>query len=129
MNVSVQRLREMPMPDFSRVYRRAEPVLLFFILLMVWIYGPGYLRFADGTAGAVDQSILLLILLSIMVFLFVLGLCWWLMLRFTQMVGLPSINNLVSKFYFLELWQQYAFYWLSFALLVLGSLMAIMAIC
>jgi len=119
----------MPMPKISHTLKRLEPYLLFSAFSALWIYAPAYLRAADDTVGMIDQSILLLVLLSIMIFLIVLSLCWWLMQHFLQLVGLPSINNMVSHFNLLELWQKFILYTVLFWSLVWGFVLTILAIC
>jgi len=119
----------MPKIYMATVLKKIEPLVLFLLLLLGWSYGPGWLRLVDETVGNVDQSIWLLILLSLMTFLLISSLCWWLLQRFWLLAGLPSFVLMVSQFKTLQLWQQLSFYWLSFATLLLAALGSLMAIC
>ncbi|WP_074605423.1 hypothetical protein [Pedobacter steynii] len=112
-----------------RPFRWAEPIAIFLILLLIWILSPVLLRFADETAGSIDQSIWLLIVLSLMSFLLITGLSWWILQRFWLMSGLPSILSMVSQFNTLLLWQQICFFWASFALLLMSSTGVLIALC
>ena len=114
--------------DALSVYR-LTPALLFIFLLLTWFFLPGLLRQLDETAGSVDQSIWLLVLLSLIGFLLICGLCWWLLRYFWMVLELPSIKKMVSQFKFLPLWQQLSFYYASFALLLLAAMGCLIAIC
>jgi len=103
--------------------------LFFLFLLVLWCFAPPWLRLFDETAGSIDQSIWLLILLSLISFLLIVSLCWWLLQRFWETAGLPSFSKMVSQFNTLLLWQQLSFYWLSFALLLLVASVCLNAIC
>ncbi|EDM38896.1 hypothetical protein PBAL39_22525 [Pedobacter sp. BAL39] len=129
MNTKKLGFKEFPTPNFPELLTKAEPLLLFLILLLLWCCAPGFLRKADVAAGSIDQSIWLLILLSIMAFLLILGLCWWIFQRFVLAVALPSVEYMVSQFNLLKTWQQYVFYFASFSLLLLSSLLCLIAIC
>jgi hypothetical protein len=113
----------------ATVLKKAEPLLLFLIFLTVWAFAPGWLRMADETVGNVDQSIWLLVLLSLICFLLIFALCWWLVQRFWVLAGLPPFLLMVSQFNTLQLWQQLSFYWLSFVTLLLAAMGSLMAIC
>ena len=106
-----------------------KPLLALFFLLICWFTGPLVLRNIDGTAGSVDQGIWLLVILSLISFMLVAGLCWWLLQRFWLMAGLPAFSLMVSQFKTLPLWQQLGFYWASFALLLLAASICLSAIC
>jgi hypothetical protein len=104
-------------------------VVVFFLLLVLWFYGPLLLHRIDGTAGSVDQGIWLLIILSLISFMLITALCWWLLQRFWLMTGLPPLRKLVLRFNTLLLWQQLGFYWLSFVSLLLAAMASLIAIC
>ncbi len=106
-----------------------EGHLIFGSLLLLWLLMPRLISQFDPRAGAVDPSIWLLILLSLLAFLLLAALCWWLLYGFWLRLGLPGMDMMVLQFNSLELWQQLGFYWLSFALLLLGSTLCLMAIC
>lgn len=112
-----------------RPFKWAEPIAIFFILLSIWTFSPVLLRFADDTVGNIDQSIWLLIVLSLMSFLLITGLSWWILQRFWFMSGLPSILSMVSQFNTLLLWQQISFFLASFALLLMSSTGVLIALC
>lgn len=112
-----------------RPFRWAEPITIFLILLTIWTLSPALLRFADQTAGSIDQSVWLLIVLSLMSFLLTTGLSWWILQRFWLISGLPSISSMVLQFNTLLLWQQICFFLASFALLLMSSTGALIALC
>jgi hypothetical protein len=102
---------------------------VFLLLLATWFFAPGWLRQVDGTVGSIDQSIWLLVVLSLISFMLITALCWWLLKRFWLVSGLPPIGTMVSQFNTLKLWQQLGLYLLSFALLLLAALGSLVAIC
>jgi len=116
-------------PNEPYQFKFPEPVLLFVVLLLLWTTAPVLLQRIDKTAGSVDQSIWLLVLLSMISFLLLVALSWWLLHHFWTMLGLPQLNYLISQFKSLELWQQLSFLWGSFALLLLAAMGCLMAIC
>lgn len=108
---------------------RWERELLFLILLLLWYFVPSWLHLVDETVGSVDQSIWLLILLSLISFLLLSALVWWLLKKSWARLKLPSIGLMVSHFNNLTPWQQLSFYWASYALLLLAALGCMIAIC
>ena len=80
-------------------------------------------------SGSLDQNIWLLIILSMICFLTITGLCWWLLQRFWQSLGLPAFSKLVSQFNSLESWQQLGLYLFCFALLLFTAIGSLVAIC
>lgn len=110
-------------------YKPSVPVLLFILLLLMWFFLPGLLHQIDETAGNVDQSIWLLVVLSLIGFLLICGLCWQLLQHVWMAMELPPIELMVSQFNLLPLWQQLSFYYASFALLLLAALGCMNAIC
>ncbi|WP_316839126.1 hypothetical protein [Pedobacter gandavensis] len=106
-----------------------QPLLVLFSLILLWIFAPSMIRLVDDTAGSIDQSIWLLVLLSLICFMLLSGLCWWMLQRFWLLQGLPSLPIMVSQFYTLSIWQQICLLWASFALLILASLATLFALC
>jgi hypothetical protein len=123
----------MPLSDPSKKGRnnRKSPlmnVLLLMILLLVWSVGPRLLQGFDATAGSVDQSIWLLVVLGLISFLIIINLSWWLFKYSWQQVGFPSIYSIVSLFDLLSPWQQLSFLLGSFALVLLAALGSLNAV-
>ena len=117
---------------FSRIktfIQSLDTFAVFMLLLATWFFAPGWLRQVDGTVGSVDQSIWLLVVLSLISFMLITALCWWLLKRFWLVSGLPPIGTMVLQFNTLQLWQQLGLYLLSFALLLLAALGSLVAIC
>jgi len=83
----------------------------------------------DAQAGFIDQNILLLVVLSVIAFLVLVGLCWWILDRFWRGIGLPGVGLMVLQFRDLELWVQLSFYLGSFALLLFAAVGCLTAIC
>jgi len=104
-------------------------VMLFVILTLLWPLAQETVLSLDPTSGYVDRSILILILLALICFLGMIGLCRWLLRRFWIALGLPGLGNMVLQFNELLLWQQLGFYFASFALLLLASVGCLIAIC
>ncbi|WP_316819812.1 hypothetical protein [Pedobacter gandavensis] len=111
------------------VFQWEEPVKVLLLLFCLWTVGPIVLRSIDGTAGNIDQSIWLLILLSLIGFLLITGLCWWLLKQAWASLGLPDILFMVSQFKTLLLWQQVRFFLASFGLLLLAAIGCLSAVC
>ncbi|WP_316817982.1 hypothetical protein [Pedobacter nyackensis] len=97
-------------------------VLLLGLLLLLWPVVQRLVINGDPTIGVIDPNIWLLLLLSLISFLLITGLCWWLLQRLWTSLGLPVLGNMVSQFKTLESWQQLSFFWASFALLLLTVL-------
>ncbi|WEK21635.1 MAG: hypothetical protein P0Y49_10855 [Candidatus Pedobacter colombiensis] len=108
--------------------RNYTPYLLFGLCLLLWPLLQWLVMSSDPTIGFIDPNIWLLILLSLISFLMVIGLCWWLLQRFWMRLGLPLLSDMVLQFKKLELWQQLGFYWASFALLLLAAIGVLTAI-
>ncbi|WP_442591914.1 hypothetical protein ACSBL2_11870 [Pedobacter sp. AW31-3R] len=124
-NLPDERVRREDTP----IFKPSVPVLLFIFLLLTWCFLPQWLHRIDETAGNIDQSIWLLILLSLITFLLICGLCWWLMQQFWLVLQLPPIEMMVSQFKVLPIWQQLSFYYASFALFLAAALGCLIAIC
>lgn len=102
--------------------------LLLLILILLWPIGQGLIMAADPTIGFIDPNIWLLLLLSLIAFLLITRLCWWLMQSFWRSLGLPELGNLVLQFKELTVWQRIGFYWASFGLLLLAAVGVLTAI-
>lgn len=109
--------------------KRAEPVLLFVILLLLWFVIHQWLYSIDKQAGSLDPNISLLIILSLITFFIICSLCWWLLQHFWTVTGLPELKHMVSQFKILAPWQQLGLYWLSFVSVLLAALGCLIAIC
>lgn len=108
--------------------KKLEPYLVALIMLLLWFTAPKLMMLGDGTMGQIDQSIWLLVLLALISFLLMLGLCWWLLQRFWTVMSLPDLGIMVLQFNSLQLWQQLSFWLASFALLLLAAVGALVAI-
>lgn len=95
--------------------------LIGLIMVLAWFTLPKLIAGSDATAGYIDQSIWLLVLLSLMSFLLTVALCWWLLQRFWLSIGLPGLNSMVLNFQDLRLWEQLGFYFACFAVLLLAA--------
>ncbi|MGY0036429.1 hypothetical protein [Pedobacter sp. NJ-S-72] len=128
MNIQIIKLPAIPVYA-GLIFKGLKPHLLFLFLIFMWCLAPPWLRIFDETAGNIDQSIWLLVLLSLISFLLVAGLCWWLLQRVWQIIGLPLLSDMVSQFKTLTSWQQLSFYWASFVSLLLAASVCLTAIC
>lgn len=120
---------EMPGLSMSSKFIEWEPLLLWSLLLLIWFVTPGWLRYIDPTIAVPDNGIWLLIILSLIAFLILLGLCLWLLHLFLVKTGLPALSTMVSQFKTLMLWQQLGFYFACLALLLLAASTCLVAIC
>ncbi len=132
----VIRAKVVRLPDTTIKQNKSVPgknrwqlIWLLLILLSIWSLAPFALHKIDQTAAGIDQTIWLLIILSLIAFLLVTALCWWLLERFWLMAGLPQFSTLVSQFYTLSPWQQLVFYLSSFALLLVAASVCLAGIC
>lgn len=108
--------------------QHVKKYLLFSLLILIWFTGPKLIQLGDSTAGSIDPSIWLLILLALISFLMLLALCWWLLMQFWKTLGLPALGLMVSQFKFLESWKQLGFYFACFALLLLAGVACLAAV-
>lgn len=108
--------------------RNIESYLLGIILLLICYTLPKIFAQMDSTIGTVDPSIWMLIVLSLLSFLMVVGMSWWLLHWSWCALGLPKVKIMVLQFRDLELWQQLGFYLSCFALLVLAGVGALVAV-
>ncbi|WP_316811438.1 hypothetical protein [Pedobacter heparinus] len=102
--------------------------LLVGLFLLLWPMLQRWLIGSDPTIGYIDPNIWLLILLSLICFLIVTGLCWWLLQRFWMSLGLPALGNMVVQFKKMESWKQLGFYWASFGLLLWAAVGVLAAV-
>ena len=102
---------------------------LFCLLLLLWLAGTTAFQ-NDPMAAPMDtRNLYLLIVLSLLCFLGLLGLCWWLLEMFWSRLRLPNIYRLIIHFKTLPPWLQLGFAWASFALLLLAAIGCLIAIC
>lgn len=111
------------------VFRWEEPAGVLLVLMILWTFGPIVLRGMDDTTGSIDQSIWLLVLLSLISFLLITGLCWWILNQAWAAIALPPISIMVSQFNTLVLWQQVRLFLASFGLLLLAATGCLIALC
>ncbi|MDR6785240.1 hypothetical protein [Pedobacter africanus] len=105
--------------------KKLEPYLIAVIVLLVWFTAP---QFMEATAGHIDPSIWLLVLLAMISFLLILGLCWWLLRQFWLVMGLPRFTGVILQFSSLTEWEQLKFTLGLFALLLLAAVGALIAV-
>ncbi|WP_084528522.1 hypothetical protein [Pedobacter caeni] len=103
--------------------------LLLLVMLLLWPLGQSWILSADVTAGYIDPGIWLLVLLSLISFLLVAGLSFWLLERLWLGLGLPVIEVMVLQFKTLDSWKQLSFYWASFVSLLFAAVGCLIAIC
>lgn len=94
---------------------------LMLVLLALWGIVTKVFSSPEMSAG-INQSVPIMIVIALITFLILLYLCWWLLDRYWQRVGLPGIEILVLQFKRIRAWEQLGFYWLCFALLLLAGL-------
>lgn len=120
----------------TTLYLKSAMPVLKNITLLLSIGIAAYLLIAIGsklqelqpTMGVLDAGIWQLITLSALCFLGLSALAWWLLQRAWVSLGLPGIQTMVSQFKHLTLWQQFALYWASFALLLLAAVLSLVAV-
>ncbi|MBB5436506.1 hypothetical protein HDC92_000170 [Pedobacter sp. AK017] len=100
---------------------------LVIVLMLLWSVITNVFSSAEMSAG-INQSVPLMVVLSLITFLLLLELSWWLLNRLWQRVGLPGIDSMVLHYKEMELWKQIAFFWASFALVLLVGLGCLAAV-
>ena len=103
--------------------------LVFSIILLLYLGIRTALEYTDPVAVNALESTWLLIATSMLTFLVLLTLCWWLLRQSVLVLGLPEIMDLTYDFQDLKLWQQLGFYLVLFTLLLLAALVCLVAIC
>ncbi|HKG07898.1 MAG TPA: hypothetical protein VKB19_15620 [Pedobacter sp.] len=103
-------------------------IMVFGILILLWPLIQRVLRERDAMVGYVDPGIVVLILIAVISFLGLVGLCYWLMNGFLKYMGLPHLGSMVLQFTDMELWVQLGFYFASFALLLLSAMVCLVAV-
>jgi len=116
-------------PGAAGLKKQVKPVLLFLLLLLIWFICPILIHQTDPQADVAPQSMWMLVILSLLVFLLVLALCWWLLQHFWRQLRLPDLHSILSQFKTLSSWQQIIFFWLSFVSLLLAALGCLLSIC
>ncbi|WP_276091047.1 hypothetical protein [Pedobacter sp. JY14-1] len=110
--------------------RETHVLFLFFgLLALLWPVAQRSVQLFDPLSGGIDPNIWLLILLSLITFLLLAGVVWWLLKRCWTAIGLPQTEVLMIQFKKLELWQQLGFYLGSFAWLLFVAALCLLAIC
>jgi len=112
----------------SRTFSTYEPLLLFIFLLIAWSVMPWWLQM-EQEAASINQSIWLLIVVSMITFLVICAISWWLIQQFWLRLGLPQIEQMVSQFNTLTSWQQLSLFSLYFVSVLLAALGCLIAIC
>lgn len=130
LKMSERHTSERSMADY-RFTKRKNFIgyLLLGLLVLLWPLLQRMISGANPVFGTVDPNIWLLIVLSLICFLVITGLCWWLAQNFWMALGLPLSGDMVLQFKKMESWQQLGFYWLSFVSIVLAAVGCLNAIC
>jgi len=116
----------------NRRVRKSEKhagYLVLGLLTLLWPVVRRIINNTDVTVGYIDPNIWLLILISLICFMLIIGLCWWVLRQFWMSLGLPDWGNMVLQFNELSAWHQLGFYWASLALLLFAALACLVAIC
>jgi hypothetical protein len=92
------------------------------------LYLGSWLQEMQPTLGVLEAGIWQLLFLSLLCFIGFTALAWWLLQRAWTNLGLPKIQTMVSQFKNLTSCQQFAFYWASFALLLLAAVLSLVAV-
>lgn len=103
--------------------------LLLIALLLFWPFGQQLMMDLDVNAGYIDPGIWLLLLLSIIAFLILVGLSYWMLQCLWKGLGLPEIDIMVLQFRKIELWQQLGLLWACFVSLLFAGVGCLIAIC
>ncbi|MHA4894132.1 hypothetical protein ACXZ1K_05215 [Pedobacter sp. PWIIR3] len=98
------------------------------ICFLCWLL-PHYNLGLDPTAGYIDPTIWMLILLSLLCVPVVIGISALLLSHLWRLIGLPAPRNMVSQFNTLPPWQKLKLLYASYALLALVGVGCLIAIC
>lgn len=107
------------------VLREYQEHVLFLGLIGLWLLMP---HLQGGDVALVTDGLWQLVLLGLICFLMLTGLCWWLLKRFIVVAGLPGLGFMVLQFKDLKVWHQFAFYLVCFALLLLAGVGCLVAV-
>ncbi|HKG07219.1 MAG TPA: hypothetical protein VKB19_12205 [Pedobacter sp.] len=97
------------------------------VLMLLWSLITAFFSNPEMSAG-INESVPLMVVLSLICFMMLVHLCWWLLNRFWLRVGLPGLGCMVILFGGLTSWQQVVLYWGSFALLLLSAIGCLAAV-
>jgi hypothetical protein len=126
-NVNLTELEE-PAPPMALRFKQMEPMLLFVLLLFTWFFAPAFLQGNNSTVGMADPAMWVLLILSMIGFLMICGISWWILKHFWLLLGLPDLKEMVSQFNTLQLWQQLSFFLASFVSLLLVAMGCLAAV-
>lgn len=112
-----------------QIHRFLKGITLFIILLLLWALEPPFLERLDDDAANIIQSVWLLVVLSLICFMLVITICWWLLKHFWKEMGMVSTKALVVQFKQLTVWQQIMIYWATYALMAFTAVGCLLAIC
>jgi hypothetical protein len=121
MNIAVN----MPLWTARRI---TNTEIFIVMLLVVYSTSSWWIPKIDLTAALLDAGIWQLLLLSMLSFTGITLLSWWLLQQYWLKLGLPPIGLMVLQFKNLLIWQQFALYWASYALLVLAGVTTLLAV-
>lgn len=102
---------------------------LLIVLLLLWPFGQQLMMSIDVNAGYIDPGIWLLLLLSVIAFLMMVGISFWLLQCLWKGLGLPNIDIMVLQVKKMELWQQLGLLWAFFVSLLFAGVGCLIAIC
>lgn len=97
------------------------------VLLVLWATITLLFSSPEMSAG-INQSVPLMVVLSLITFLILMEVSLWLLNRFLMRMGCPPIEEIVLKFKDLAEWQQLIFLWACFALVLLAGVICLAAI-
>jgi TRAP-type C4-dicarboxylate transport system permease small subunit len=106
-----------------------EVFVLLLALLFIWFTAPYWVYNLDKHIALADPGIWSLVLIALIAFILIIWFSWFLLNTCWEALALPSFSLMVIHFKNLELWQQFVFYWASFALFLLGAVITLAAIC
>lgn len=112
----------------KRGHELLQPIILLAVMIAAYKGLQYWINKVDPTSGYIDPSILVLFLLSLIIYLIMIGLSIWLFSRILSIFNLPRVGSMVSQFKTLSVCQQLGFYWASFALLLFAGVMCVMAV-
>lgn len=102
--------------------------IVLLLLLAIWFIPAARIHSIDPMAIAPDQSEWLMVLLSLITFLIIMPLCWWLVDLQWRMLGLPAISKMVLHFNLFTRCQQLVLYYTYYALVLLVAVGCLIAI-